>query len=572
VKIQLASDLHLEQLKNADDFQLRETIADVIVLAGDIHEGVAGLEWAAQQMDRLKKPLVYVAGNHEFWGHDLYELREELRSRAAALGVHYIDNDSVEVAGTRFIGGTLWTDYCNERLPYLALAYDTMMDFRHVRARAWREEPDNAFKMHRLFGTDKDQENPPRLLWSGDSGDRLVPMTLLDEHKKTLTFFDQELSKPFPGQTVVVTHHSPSLKAYRELPYSGPAPEDLDELGLRYAKSAYPDVKVAAYVSDLSDFLAKHESSIDLWCHGHLHDPVDTVHRCVRIKSSPRGYPGFVKNLDDTSEVIDLDEGLVPYAKKLIHSAKEDWQVIIDEVEELIAHDHQDDPLSKDLVWYRLQTLMAEFNELTLMFSQRVHDSFDLPRPGDSRKITDIMTTHPFQRDSTLRFGLQSLGSPYYATRDDEVAASMASSLEECLDHVLEQAQKIIEDISDLLPRLVRELHPVLPRRPSEALAINKYMLLKEFKSHPDCRFAGSVASNTDKPGEDLDILTGEGTSGFLLWTKIEHRMKCKLHLHETSDLRSVGSIPVLEYLESLPDDNALFEVIDTRSKEKRWI
>ena len=45
MKIQILSDLHLE----FEDMKLPKTDADIIVLAGDIHSGIKGIQWAQKQ-------------------------------------------------------------------------------------------------------------------------------------------------------------------------------------------------------------------------------------------------------------------------------------------------------------------------------------------------------------------------------------------------------------------------------------------------------------------------------------------------------------------------------------------
>jgi 3',5'-cyclic AMP phosphodiesterase CpdA len=58
MRIRIFSDLHLE----ATPFDPPPVPADVVVLAGDIHNGPAGIEWARRA---FTQPVVYVAGNHE---------------------------------------------------------------------------------------------------------------------------------------------------------------------------------------------------------------------------------------------------------------------------------------------------------------------------------------------------------------------------------------------------------------------------------------------------------------------------------------------------------------------------
>ena len=57
--------------------------ADIVVLAGDIHVGVHGIEWARRRFPLT--PVVYVPGNHEYYGGSLQAVREELYARGKCL-------------------------------------------------------------------------------------------------------------------------------------------------------------------------------------------------------------------------------------------------------------------------------------------------------------------------------------------------------------------------------------------------------------------------------------------------------------------------------------------------------
>ena len=112
MRIAFASDLHLEfpgaqvDTPDVDD-------VDLVLLAGDVGNGLDGISWAA----RIAAPaVVYVPGNHEYYGHNRPELLGRLRSAAAALDhVHLLDNDVLDlpVDGRfwRVLGATLWTDF-----------------------------------------------------------------------------------------------------------------------------------------------------------------------------------------------------------------------------------------------------------------------------------------------------------------------------------------------------------------------------------------------------------------------------------------------------------------------------
>ncbi len=69
------------------------TNADVVVLAGDIHLGPKGCEWARKQFP--DKPVIYVPGNHEYYKHSLPELVETLKAEMDGSNVCVLENDAV---------------------------------------------------------------------------------------------------------------------------------------------------------------------------------------------------------------------------------------------------------------------------------------------------------------------------------------------------------------------------------------------------------------------------------------------------------------------------------------------
>jgi predicted phosphodiesterase len=66
MKILVLSDLHLSHQSFAVvmDGARIDAQADVVVLAGDIDDGLGGFRWAREAFP--DKPIVMVAGNHEF--------------------------------------------------------------------------------------------------------------------------------------------------------------------------------------------------------------------------------------------------------------------------------------------------------------------------------------------------------------------------------------------------------------------------------------------------------------------------------------------------------------------------
>jgi len=109
MRLQLLSDLHLE----TEPYDPAPAPgAELLVLAGDIDSRWEGL-------DRFRgwpRPVVFVAGNHEFDGRDLSQATPALRARCAELGITMLERESIVVADSdgariRIVGTTRWSDF-----------------------------------------------------------------------------------------------------------------------------------------------------------------------------------------------------------------------------------------------------------------------------------------------------------------------------------------------------------------------------------------------------------------------------------------------------------------------------
>lgn len=134
--IQLYSDLHLEfyarKPGKLDKFlrDLDATDVDVVVLAGDI--------CAHRQFKRVLgrfaevyPHVVYVIGNHEYYGGRPAEVHQILQEVVDAHdNLHWLDCKTIEVAGLKFCGGTLW--YPHSEDPRIIRAKHQVADGRHI--------------------------------------------------------------------------------------------------------------------------------------------------------------------------------------------------------------------------------------------------------------------------------------------------------------------------------------------------------------------------------------------------------------------------------------------------------
>jgi len=121
MRVAVASDLHLE----FGTLEIRNDVnADVLVLSGDIMVAEDIRKSASEGSHRYImtsiykdffdlvcsefKNVVYVAGNHEFYGGKWVQVVETLRKFAEDYtNLHYLENDTVRIDDVTFIGATL---------------------------------------------------------------------------------------------------------------------------------------------------------------------------------------------------------------------------------------------------------------------------------------------------------------------------------------------------------------------------------------------------------------------------------------------------------------------------------
>lgn len=143
MKLLVLSDLHVEFAAFIPDIEVANE-ADVVVLAGDIHQGVKGMLWARQTFP--EKPIIYVAGNHEFYGEHWDLLLPELRAHAQQHKIHFLENDCISIEGIRFLGASLWTDFAYfgaiKQSQMMRLAQRSLNDFRLIQAHPLNERED----------------------------------------------------------------------------------------------------------------------------------------------------------------------------------------------------------------------------------------------------------------------------------------------------------------------------------------------------------------------------------------------------------------------------------------------
>lgn len=263
MKLLVLSDLHNEfEVFVADENAVAS--ADIVVLAGDIHTKGRSVEWASALAEDYKKPVLLVAGNHEFYHGHFDSTVDKLRESAKGANVWFLENDEVVFDNVRFLGCTLWTDfklYDGDVSPGVCMrdAQTSMSDFRLIRATS-------SFR-------------------------KLYPADTVRRHELSRAWLRNKLSEPFDGKTVVISHHAPCAESVDE-EYDG-------------------DTLAPAYASDLSSFMGP---PVDLWIHGHMHSSSDYIafdgngsQQGTRVVCNPRGYsPRHVNPKFNPGLIVDL--------------------------------------------------------------------------------------------------------------------------------------------------------------------------------------------------------------------------------------------------------------------------
>lgn len=251
----------------------------VLILAGDICEG-----WRAHtryrgffdRMSRRFLMVLWVAGNHEYYGHKLsseHQARIEQAVGKEWQNVAFMCRRHVLVRGpgepqenwVSVLGATLWTSM-DKADPVVCIHADSIMgDYKHI--------------------TYADVERDIyRVLRTGDT---------IDEFKKdwawmSATIEDIRAKKP-DRKILCVTHHAPSMKSIPQRYI-----DRQDPLSYAYANNLPLE-----YLSSLPN----------AWIHGHIHDTVGYELDTLRIQSNPYGYIGDHINKEyDPFAVIDLGD------------------------------------------------------------------------------------------------------------------------------------------------------------------------------------------------------------------------------------------------------------------------
>lgn len=263
MNIQLLSDLHLEAHPH---FVPQPAAADVLVLAGDVGSYQEGSQLADDDFGLARfsplpqyagwpTPVLFVPGNHEYDGQDFDAADLRLRHTCDRLGIAWLERETLQLQGVRFVGTTLWSDF------------DALADNEGITDLARRlKMRDKAFRAANFY---------LRKTGGTRHGEPFLAEPMRAQGLVCREWLQTALQDPFDGPTVVVTHFAPSLRS---------------------ADPRYGLVPGTAGFCNALDALFPHAQ---LWLHGHLHAPSDYVAEGTRrdasrwqcrVVANPLGY------------------------------------------------------------------------------------------------------------------------------------------------------------------------------------------------------------------------------------------------------------------------------------------
>lgn len=234
MKIRLLSDLHTEFRLPYKTHPMSEYRGeDVLVLAGDIASGATNTKAVIQHFLDLGFPhVVYVPGNHEYYGSTLKHFDDKLLAWCEQTrGVHFLRPGQVIIDEVVFTGGTLWTNFMDNPFSQ-SVAKRVINDFRQIK----NFQTKDAYELY----------------------------------YKHLDYIKQSYQNRREGyKTVVVTHFLPARECIAPRWRGGDLINDY-------------------FANDLGSWIA--EMTDTTWLFGHTHDSMDFYIGDTRMVCNPHGY------------------------------------------------------------------------------------------------------------------------------------------------------------------------------------------------------------------------------------------------------------------------------------------
>lgn len=225
--IELVSDLHHEFYEDLHLYKNPNNV-QVLVIAGDLAVGSTNVHIALKRFKESYEHVVYVPGNHEYYGSTIRDFDDSISDFTRNSGIHFLNPGTIKIEDTTFVGAALWTNFQEDHFARLA-AKDRISDFYNIKD----------------FSTTNCVE-------------------LNTIHKQ---YIKQMLQ--LSNRVVVVTHFLPTLSCISQ----------------RFRGAGLLN---KYFANDLEDLVEEYQPLA--WLFGHTHDQINYQHAATQVIANPYGY------------------------------------------------------------------------------------------------------------------------------------------------------------------------------------------------------------------------------------------------------------------------------------------
>lgn len=246
MKFKLISDIHQDYLlaTNQPFWFPEETTEDrntVLLIAGDYYcwnrERPATEKAIFKPLNERYHTVVYVPGNHEFYGSDINTCVDKIEYRLKQYeNIIVLDNAILDINGVNIIGSTLWGGLEGGDPISMINCKKGIADFHEI--------------------------------YTNTELKLFTPQDMYNLYLSNREFIEKALQEHSPERTILLTHHLPMAEC----------------IDFKFLRSRIN----GAFVGDISDLVLKYQPRYSLF--GHTHDSVDLQVGNTRVVCSPRGY------------------------------------------------------------------------------------------------------------------------------------------------------------------------------------------------------------------------------------------------------------------------------------------
>ena len=243
MRVYYLSDIHNDYHDSNHLLSMCGDVEAILVIAGDINSKGRTLRDVEVVADRWKE-IIVVLGNHDWWGLALHEWHKFETTKE---NVHVLNNSTLAIGDTTFVGTTLWHPIVNHYDGMLW--YESMNDRKKIRGKGYRK----------LKGVD-----------------------IHALHVEAINFIKQ--SSAIECKKILITHHALSDKS----------------LGMKFTGD-----KCNKFYSCNNPNLLK---GFNAHIHGHIHNEADYYENGCNVVCNPKGYnerenPMFGLRMIETDEI-----------------------------------------------------------------------------------------------------------------------------------------------------------------------------------------------------------------------------------------------------------------------------